>query len=225
MSTKNKQQLSSFISKVFSVAVLRNDGSRIYSKYYNQCFPEYFSTVKEGDLKDLSVQKAFEKNIFEKSRKLVNIKAMKPSDTEIFGYGRFTILFKILSDVQIYIMADPDENEALLAAALKCLVDSMSNFSKEQINNKIVCENYEGLILIIDEIIDQGIIVNIEPDVIISRYTMLDCDDALKAGVGQAGQSQANTASSSQNSSSSLGTSISTQASSTVGFLKSLFNR
>ncbi|KAL4509937.1 hypothetical protein ABPG72_010130 [Tetrahymena utriculariae] len=185
MSTNNKQQLSSFISKVFSVAVLRNDGSRIYSKYYNQCFPEYFSTVKEGDLKDLSVQKAFEKNIFEK--------------TEIFGYGRFTILFKILSDVQIYIMADPDENEALLAASLKCLVDSMSNFS--------------------------NIIVNIEPDVIISRYTMLDCDDALSAGVGQTGQSQANTASSSQNSSSSLGTSISTQASSTVGFLKSLFNR
>ncbi|EAR94478.2 clathrin adaptor complex small chain (macronuclear) [Tetrahymena thermophila SB210] len=219
MSTNSKQPLSSSISKVFSVAVLRNDGSRIYSKYYNSCFPDYFSTVKEGDLKDLNVQKAFEKNIFEKSRKLVNIKAMKPSDTEIFGYGRFTILFKILSDVQIYIIADPDENEALLAAALKCLVDSMSNFSKEQINNKIVCENYEGLILIIDEIIDQGIIVNIEPGVIISRYTMLDCDDALSAGVGQ---SQANTTSSSQNSQSS---SISTQASSTVGFLKSLFNR
>ncbi|KAL4471380.1 hypothetical protein ABPG74_008273 [Tetrahymena malaccensis] len=225
MSTNSKQQLSSSISKVFSIAVLRNDGSRIYSKYYNQCFPEYFSTVKEGDLKDLNVQKAFEKNIFEKSRKLVNIKAMKPSDTEIFGYGRFTILFKILSDVQIYIMADPDENEALLAAALKCLVDSMSSFSKEQINNKIVCENYEGLIIMIDEIIDQGIIVNIEPGIIISRQSMLDCDDVLAAGVGQTGQSQANTSSSSQNSSSTIGSSISTQASSTVGFLKSLFNR
>lgn len=37
---------------------------------------------KEGNLSEVEAQKQFEKNIFEKSRKLVNTKSMKIADSK-----------------------------------------------------------------------------------------------------------------------------------------------
>lgn len=48
------------IVKVFAVVVLRNDGTRIYSKYYSNTFPKKFLQTTEGSLEDVENQKAFE---------------------------------------------------------------------------------------------------------------------------------------------------------------------
>lgn len=37
---------------------------------------------------------------------------------EIFNYGRFVVLFKLIGEVQVYVVSDEDENEVLLGEVL-----------------------------------------------------------------------------------------------------------
>ncbi|EGR28778.1 hypothetical protein IMG5_169140, partial [Ichthyophthirius multifiliis] len=100
---------------------------------------------------------------------------------EIFSYSRFNIAFKTLNDVYLYALAEFEENEVLLSQVLQCILECLNTFSKKQVNKELILENFESLILIIDEIINQGIVVNIEPNTIIARFNMVDCDELLQS--------------------------------------------
>lgn len=74
-------------------------------------------------------------------------------------FARYTVLMKMLSDVFIYIIADNNENECLLASVLDCIVDCISLLApskKTSLDNAMLIENFPCLILIIDEIIHNG---------------------------------------------------------------------
>ena len=65
------------------VAILDNDGERIFSKYYDETFP----TVKE--------QKEFEKNLFQKTSK---------QNAEIIMLEGLTVVYRSNIDLYFYIM-------------------------------------------------------------------------------------------------------------------------
>ena len=82
--------------------------------------------VNEGNLSEIDVQKTFEKNLFEKSKKLTNSKTLSPTESkvpfdilrmifnntaEIFTYSQFNVLFKGLNDIFIFVLGDYEENE------------------------------------------------------------------------------------------------------------------
>ena len=50
MYTNLYSKLSPNISKVFGIVILRNDGSRIYSRYYTKIIPNNLLKVPEGSL-------------------------------------------------------------------------------------------------------------------------------------------------------------------------------
>ena len=50
--------------------------------------------VNEGNLESVEVQKQFEAKLQEKSNKLLGSKTLKPTETEIFTYESFNVLFK-----------------------------------------------------------------------------------------------------------------------------------
>ncbi len=79
----NSFQLGFNVAKVFATLVLKNDGSRIYSKYYTKICASSIPLVQEGNLNDLEVQKEFEKNIYEKSKKLTTSKTLNSNESQI----------------------------------------------------------------------------------------------------------------------------------------------
>jgi hypothetical protein len=56
----------------------------------------------------------------------------------------------------MFVVGDFEENELLLSSVLDCIFESLNHFTKKNICKNILFENFEQLILIIDEIIDEG---------------------------------------------------------------------
>ncbi|XP_043939889.1 coatomer subunit zeta-1 isoform X6 [Protopterus annectens] len=90
---------------VKAVLILDNDGERLFAKYYDDTYP----TVKE--------QKAFEKNIFNKTHR---------TDSEIALLEGLTVVYKSNIDLYFYVIGSSHENELMLMAVLNCLFDSLS---------------------------------------------------------------------------------------------------
>jgi len=69
-----------------------------------------------------------------------------------------TRLFLILKckDVVIFVVGDYDENELLLSNTLENLYESLNHFANNDITKKNLLDKFEEVILIIDEMIDEG---------------------------------------------------------------------
>jgi len=81
--------------------------------------------IAEGNLNDLETQKEFEKNVYEKSKKLTTSKTLNSNESfylsflwliqffidEIFTYSHFNIVFKACSDISIFVVGEYEENE------------------------------------------------------------------------------------------------------------------
>lgn len=113
-----------------------NDGNRILAKYYDK---NVLSTVKE--------QKAFEKNLFNKTHR---------SNTEIIMLDGLTCVYKSNVDLFFYVMGSVYENELVLLSVLNCLYDSISLILKKNVEKRWILDNLEIIMLAFDEISDGG---------------------------------------------------------------------
>eukprot|EP00076_Gallus_gallus_P031090 XP_015155848.2 coatomer subunit zeta-1 isoform X1 [Gallus gallus] len=120
---------------VKAVIILDNDGDRLFAKYYDDTYP----SVKE--------QKAFEKNIFNKTHR---------TDSEIALLEGLTVVYKSSIDLYFYVIGSSHENELMLTAVLNCLFDSLSQMLRKNVEKRALLENMEGLFLAVDEIVDGG---------------------------------------------------------------------
>uniref|UniRef100_A0A087X7C7 Coatomer subunit zeta n=1 Tax=Poecilia formosa TaxID=48698 RepID=A0A087X7C7_POEFO len=144
---------------VKAVLILDNDGDRLYAKYYDDTYP----TVKE--------QKAFEKNIFNKTHR---------TDSEIALLEGLTVVYKSNIDLFFYVIGSSHENELMLMAVLNCLFDSLSQMlSRKNVERRALLENMEGLFLAVDEIVDGGVILESDPQQVVHRVALRGDDVPL----------------------------------------------
>lgn len=95
-----------------------DDGSRVFAKYYspphmptgqiNYPGANPYPTVKE--------QKAFEKGLMDKTNKQSN---------DVILYDNRVVVFKVESDVMLYVVGGADENEILLYNVVLSLRDTL----------------------------------------------------------------------------------------------------
>lgn len=98
-----------------------DDGSRILAKYYS---PPHIPHHAHGagfpganpytSLKD---QKAFEKGLLEKTAK---------QSSDVILYDNRIVVFKVESDVMLYVVGGADENEVMLYNVILALRDSLN---------------------------------------------------------------------------------------------------
>ncbi|XP_017534134.1 coatomer subunit zeta-1 isoform X1 [Manis pentadactyla] len=146
---------------VKAILILDNDGDRLFAKYYDDTYP----SVKE--------QKAFEKNIFNKTHR---------TDSEIALLEGLTVVYKSSIDLYFYVIGSSYENELMLMAVLNCLFDSLSQmlrlvflFSwglRKNVEKRALLENMEGLFLAVDEIVDGGVILESDPQQVVHRVAL-----------------------------------------------------
>uniref|UniRef100_A0A674NVJ5 Coatomer subunit zeta n=1 Tax=Takifugu rubripes TaxID=31033 RepID=A0A674NVJ5_TAKRU len=126
--------------------------------YYDDTYP----TVKE--------QKAFEKNIFNKTHR---------TDSEIALLEGLTVVYKSNIDLFFYVIGSSHENELMLMAVLNCLFDSLSQMLRKNVERRALLENMEGLFLAVDEIVDGGVILESDPQQVVHRVALRGDDVPL----------------------------------------------
>ncbi|XP_064352059.1 coatomer subunit zeta-2 isoform X4 [Camelus dromedarius] len=131
-----------------AVFILDNDGHRLLAKYYDDTFP----SMKE--------QMAFEKNVFNKTSR---------TDSEIAFLGGMTIVYKSSIDLFLYVVGSSSENELMLMSVLTCLFESLNHVLRKNVEKRWLLENMDGAFLVLDEIVDGGVILESDPQQVIQK--------------------------------------------------------
>merc|ERR1719510_1982538 len=134
--------------------IMDNNGVRILSKYYD---PEIFPTV--------AAQKKFEKT--------------HKANAEIIMLDGLTCLYKSSVDLFFYVVGSGQENELLLMAVLDCLFTTVSGILRKNVDKKSLCDNMEVIMLAMDEMIDNGMIMESDAQQVISRVAIRSDDIPL----------------------------------------------
>ncbi|KAA0190703.1 Coatomer protein complex subunit zeta 1, partial [Fasciolopsis buskii] len=132
-----------------AVLILDGDGKRIVAKYYDNTF----SSAKE--------QLEFESKLFKKTN--------KSSSAEITLLDGATCVYRSVSDVFFYVLGDIAENELILVSALNCLYDSVSQILKRCIEKKTVLDNLDLIFLTVDELCNNGILMECDASALVAR--------------------------------------------------------
>lgn len=160
------------LQSVTAVIILSvDDGSRIFAKYYDA--PHHAPTgstpgASSSPYPDVKSQKSFEKGLLEKTAKQTG---------DIILYDNKLVLYKMESDVMMYVVGGAEENEVLLYNVILALRDSLHLLFKQSVDKRTVVENYDLVSLAIDEIVDDGIILETDPTIIVQRVSKAPTQD------------------------------------------------
>ncbi|XP_056639743.1 coatomer subunit zeta-1 [Diorhabda carinulata] len=138
------------------IAILDYDGNRLLAKYFDK---KVFPTTKE--------EKAFEKNLFNKTHR---------ENNEIIMLDGLTCVYKSNVDLFFYVMGSSHENEIILMSVLNCLYDTVNQILKKNMEKKVFLESMDILMLAMDEICDGGIIIDADPNSVVSRVALRNDD-------------------------------------------------
>ncbi|KAL6867830.1 clathrin adaptor complex [Trichoderma novae-zelandiae] len=146
------------------------DGARIFAKYFSppHAAPAGGASIPSHPYTDLKAQKAFEKGLIDKTAKQTG---------DIILYDNRIVLYKMESDVMLYVVGAADENEILLYNTVLALRDSLHLLFKQSVDKRTIVENYDLVSLAIDEIVDDGIILETDPTIIVQRVSRAPTQD------------------------------------------------
>jgi len=147
-----------------------DDSSRIYAKYYQAPHPPTGSTGHTGanPYATLKEQKAFEKTLLAKTVK---------TNGDIILIDQHVVVYKTEGDCLLYVVGSAEENEILLFQALLALRDSLQILLKSSVDKRTVLENYDLVCLAIDELCDDGVILETDPVTIVTRVSKPPAQD------------------------------------------------
>jgi len=144
---------------VKSVLLLDAEGKRVAVKYFSDDWPSFANKL------------AFEKSIFTKTQR-----TSARSEVEIGMFDGYVVVYKFTSDVHFYVTGGEDENELILATVLQGFFDAVALLLRNDVEKKSVLENLDLVLLCLDEIVDGGIILETDANVIAGRVAMRGAD-------------------------------------------------
>ncbi|KAF5375523.1 hypothetical protein D9615_009207 [Tricholomella constricta] len=139
--------------------ILDSEGHRVLAKYYR---PKDHPNGQSKLLLTLKDQKAFEKGLWQKTKK---------AGGDIILYDSHLAVYRHSLDLILYFIAGPAENELMLSTALTCLSDALTILLRNALEKRGVLENLDLVLLCLDETIDDGIIVDTDAAAIASRVS------------------------------------------------------
>ncbi|KIW22143.1 uncharacterized protein PV07_12464 [Cladophialophora immunda] len=163
------------LHSVVAILILSTDSSpdsfRLFAKYY---YPPHASAAPQHPPQSqpyphLKEQKAFEKGLLEKTSK---------QTSDVILYDNKVVVFKMESDVMLYVVGAAEENEILLYNVVLALRDTLSILLKNSTDKRTIMENYDLVTLAIDEIVDDGIVLETDPVMVASRVSKAPAQDA-----------------------------------------------
>jgi len=145
--------------------LLDGEGKRIISKYYSKAL---FPTKQQ--------QLAFEKSLFNKTNR---------TNGEIILFENLIVVYKSNVDVHFFVVGDQDENELMLTSVLNAFFDAVTQLLRGANDKRSILDNLDTVLLALDEIIEDGIILEADHGSVVGRVAMKG-DDAPEQTFQQA---------------------------------------
>ena len=141
-----EEKLNQIVCNIKFISIFDNRGKIIYGKYY---------TIHDADQ-----QREFEKKI------CILAKDTNPQNEEldIINVDNFNILFKLIGDIAIFIGIDENDNESLGAEFYKIFESNLGTIINYKFTRGIILKNYGKIICLIDEMVNEGIVINTDID-------------------------------------------------------------
>lgn len=129
-----------------AIIILQIDGRRTIAKYFDEKLNS----------------KQFERKLYAKT------KTPKAKD-EIIVLDGVLIVHRFVTDSHFYIVGGRNENPLILDSVLNCLVEVVGSLSSNSTSNNTVLDNLSRVILALDEIFDGGLILEVDPNLVLQR--------------------------------------------------------
>lgn len=124
--------------------------------------------VDEG-LKTLKEQHAFEKALHTKTRSQYS---------DIVMLDKQIAVYKNNADATVYVLGLLQDNELILQAVLDTIQGALETLLRT-VNKRSMLENYDFVLLVLDEVLDRGIVLETDVGLVCSRVSMSDRPAAL----------------------------------------------
>ncbi|KAJ8642319.1 hypothetical protein MRB53_019013 [Persea americana] len=135
-----------------NILLLDSEGKRVAVKYYSDDWPT------------LSAKLAFEKSVFTKTQK-TNAR----TEADIAMFESYIVVYKFIQDLHFFVTGGDDENELILATVLQGFFDAVGILLRNNVDKRTALENLDLILLCLDEIVDGGIILETEADIIAGK--------------------------------------------------------
>lgn len=147
------------VPTVSAIIILDNEGHRIAAKYF----------VRE--LKDFKAQTAFEKKVFSKTNK-----TGRADMGDILTLDKLSVVYKSLAGSFFCVVVPSHENELVALSVLNALEETVSNALRGMLSKRALVDNLDVLLLAIDEICDDGLILETDPSQLCNRVSSFNLD-------------------------------------------------
>ncbi|CAA0305865.1 unnamed protein product [Arabidopsis thaliana] len=138
--------------KVKNILLLDSEGKRVAVKYYSDDWPTN------------SAQEAFEKSVFTKTQK-TNAR----TEVEVTALENNIVVYKFVQDLHFFVTGGEEENELILATVLEGLFDAVTLLLRSNVDKREALDNLDLIFLCFDEIIDGGIVLETDANVIAGK--------------------------------------------------------
>ena len=139
-----------------SLHIVNTEGKRVYAQYYGG---KHAGTPAK--------QSAWDAQLLAKTR---NVNAR--GETEIILLEDSVVLFKTVVDVTFMCCASAMENELIADEVLEALIASTDALLGGEIEQIAIEENLDVIMLLFDELIDAGIPLELDPQILVQRVNL-----------------------------------------------------
>jgi len=153
------------VPSIAAVLLLDGEGKRIVVRYFRSTF----ATTAE--------EMAFEKKLFDKTMR-TNAK----NEAEIIQLDGLVTVYRNSCDVWFYVVGTQAENELILVNVLIALHEALHALLRAPPDKRLLLDNFDTLLLSIDEMIDAGMILETESSAIVNRVGMKAADGGAPGG-------------------------------------------
>ncbi|KAM1004610.1 hypothetical protein ACFX2I_004751 [Malus domestica] len=143
-----------------NILLLDSEGKRVAVKYYS-----------EEDWPTNTAKESFEKAVFTKTQK-TNAR----TEAEIAMFEGTIVVYKFVQDLHFFVTGGENENELILATVLQGFFDAVGILLRGNVDKKEALENLDLILLCLDEIVDGGIILETDSNVIASKVASHSID-------------------------------------------------
>ena len=141
-----EEKLDNVACLIKFIIILDNSGKLIYGKYFID--------------KDQERQREFEKQLCFQVKNL-NI---SQDELDIFNIDDYNIFVKIIGEIAYFIGINENDNECLGYNFCKIFENCLGSITNDNFDRQKIFDNLDKIMLIIDEMVDNGLIINTDPE-------------------------------------------------------------
>merc|ERR1712008_568720 len=142
-----------------------------------RCVFAKVGTTMQGDIPMIKAETTFEKKLYDKTMR-TNAK----NEAEVIMFDKIVTVYRNSADVWFYVVGSQAENELILVHVLMALLEALNGALRTSPDKRTLLDNFDSLMLTVDELIDGGMILESDSAAIVNRVGMKSAE-----GVGAAG--------------------------------------